>query len=208
IIGVVADTLDIALEKAPEPQFFIEGYSAREAFLVVRTVTGAPESLQKTVLNEIAAVDKDLPVLNVKTMERMVSDSLDSRRFQMAVLAAFAISALVLTAVGVFSAVARSVARRTPEIGIRIALGAQWGNIIRLVIGDGMKPVLLGLLGGLIGALAVTRVLVHQLFGISSVDSVTYLSVALILVFVALLACWLPARRATKIDPTEALRNE
>ncbi len=207
IVGIVADTLDIGLDRQPEPQFFIEGYSASEAFLVIGSTT-APEAVKAAVVREIAAVDKDLVVLNVKTMEQMVSDSLAPRRFQMTLLALFALAALLLTAIGIFGRVAWSVSQRTKEIGVRIALGAQYGDVWRLILHKGMIPVSLGMIAGVLGAWAATRLLANQLFEVTATDPMTIVCVSVLVLGIALLACWLPARRAARTDPMVALRHE
>jgi putative ABC transport system permease protein len=207
IVGIVADTLETGLDQPAGPQFYIEGYSASEAFLVVRTTT-APESVKASLMNEISAADKDLPVHNVKTMQTLVAESLAQRRFQVTLLAVFGASALLLTLIGIYGVVAFSVTQRTPEIGVRIALGAQASDVMKLIVSEGLKPVLIGVALGLIGAWAVTRILSSQLFGVTATDPLTFIIVCLILLGIAGIACWLPGRRATRIDPIKALRME
>lgn len=207
VVGVVADTLEATLDQSAEPQFYIEGHSAAEAFLVVRT-TAAPESIKPAVMNEIAAADKDLPVHNVKTMEELVSHSLESRRFQAMLLTSFAVVALLLTAVGIYGVVTVTVCQRAREIGVRIALGAQTRDVLRLTIGDGMRPVLLGVALGVLGGLGTARILTAQLFGVTATDPKTFVGISLFLALIALFACWLPAQRATRVDPMVALRSE
>jgi predicted permease len=207
IIGIVGDTLDVGLDKAGQPQFYIAGYSSAEAFLIVRT-TSAPGAMKTAVIEEIAAVDKDLPVYNLQTMEQMVAQSLGERRFQMSLLTAFSVAALLLTAIGIYGLIAYAVSQRIQEMGIRMALGAQANDVLKLVLRDGMKPVVTGVMLGSMAALGTTRVLVNQLFGVAATDSATFVGVCLLLMIVAGLACWLPARRAAKVDPMEALRHE
>jgi len=207
IVGVVGDTLDLGLDQSPEPQFYIEGYSSAEAFLVVRT-DGAPEKVQSAVIREIAATDPDFPAHNLKTMEQMMAGSVAARRFQMSLVAAFAALALLLTGIGIYGVVAYSVSQRTREMGIRIALGAQAGDLLKLILGDGIKPVAAGVVLGTLAALAVTRILSDQLFGVTATDLGTFTGVWVLITAAAVAACSLPARRATRVDPMEALRRE
>jgi putative ABC transport system permease protein len=207
IVGIVGDTLDVGLDKVAEPQFYIVGYSSAEAFLIVRTGV-APDAVKSAVTKEVAAVDKDLPVHNLQTMETMVSQSLALRRFQMFLLTTFGAVALLLTAIGIYGVVAYGVSQRMREIGIRTALGAQASDVLKLVLREGMRPVLIGVVLGSVAALGITRVLASQLFGVGATDPATFATVWLVLVTVATAACWLPARRAACVDPMEALRHE
>lgn len=207
IVGVVADTLEAGLDQKPEPQFYIQGYSATEAFLIVRTLT-TPDTVRTAVMNEIAAVDRDLPVHNVTTMETMVAGSLAQRRFQVGLLAVFGTSALLLTMIGIYGVVAFSVTQRTQEIGLRIALGAQRNDVLKLILAEGLKPVLIGVILGLACAWAVTRILSSQLFGVTPTDPLTFMSVCLLLLGSAAMACLFPARGATQLDPIKALKSE
>ena len=168
----------------------------------------APESIKAAVIKEIAAANKDLPVYNLRTMEQMVSHSLGPRRFQAMLLSAFATVALALTAIGIYGVVACTVGQRTREIAVRIALGAQTRDVFKLTIGDGMRPVMIGVLMGILGGLGTARILASQLFGVAASDPKTVVGISLFLALAALLACWLPARRAATVDPMEALRCE
>jgi putative ABC transport system permease protein len=179
----------------------------RRVNLLVRT-TVEPLSLAGSVRNQISALDKDQAVFNVRTMEQALSRSVAARRFSMILLGVFAILAMTLAAVGIYGVISYSVAQRTREVGIRMALGANTIDVIKLVVRDGLKLVLIGVGVGLAGALLLTRMMTTLLFGVTPTDAVTYATVALALIVVALIACCIPARRATKVDPLVALRFE
>jgi ABC-type antimicrobial peptide transport system permease subunit len=153
-------------------------------------------------------VDREQPVLDVITMDDMLSDSLSQQRFNMLLLSAFSGLALLLAAIGIYSVLAYSVRRRMREIGIRMALGAQRGDILRMILGQGTNLALIGTGIGIAAAFGLTRLMASQLFGVTATDPVTFLSVAVLIVLVALAACYIPARRATKVDPIVALRYE
>ncbi|HEV2913882.1 MAG TPA: ABC transporter permease [Pyrinomonadaceae bacterium] len=176
--------------------------------LVVRSNTADPASLTAAVRSAIQAVDKDQPVYRVMTMETMVAESVAQHRFSMFLLTLFAVVAVALAVVGLYGVMSYGVSQRTHEIGIRMALGAQARDVLRMVVGQGFVLALLGVGAGLLGALALTRVMSSLLFGVSATDPFMFVSVPLILAGVALLACYLPARRATKVDPMVALRYE
>jgi predicted permease len=179
----------------------------RRVNLLVRTIV-EPLSLAGSVRNQISALDKDQAVFNVRTMEQALSRSVAARRFSMILLGVFALLALTLAAVGIYGVISYSVAQRTREVGIRMALGASTTDVIKLVVRDGLKLVLIGVGIGLAGALALTRMMTTLLFGVTPTDALTYTTVALGLIVVALIACCIPARRATKVDPLVALRFE
>jgi ABC-type antimicrobial peptide transport system permease subunit len=141
-------------------------------------------------------------------MEDIVSQSVASRRFSMMLLTVFAVVALLLASIGIYGTISYAVAQRTREIGLRMTLGAQPGNVLKMVIGEGMKLVLIGVGLGLIASLALTRTMKSLLFGVSTTDPPTFLGITLLLAAVALFACWIPARRATKVAPLVALRYE
>jgi len=153
-------------------------------------------------------VDQDLPVFEIRTMEQRVLESLTPRRFAMYLLGIFAAVALALSAVGIYGVMAQSVTQRTHEIGIRMALGAEPGDVLRLVVGQGMALAAIGLVTGVAAALGLTRWMSRLLFGVRPTDPLTFLAVAAVLAAVALAACYLPARRATQVNPVEALRHE
>jgi putative ABC transport system permease protein len=167
-----------------------------------------PLALASAVRNEVRAIDKDQPVSDLRTMEQVRSQSVTLYSFSSALLGVFAAIALVLAAVGIYGVMSYAVTQRTQEIGLRLALGAQASDALRLVIGRGMKLTLIGVTVGLVASLALTRLMKNLLIGVSATDPLTFATIALSLMAVALLACWIPARRATKVDPVIALRCE
>jgi putative ABC transport system permease protein len=175
--------------------------------LVVRT-SGEPASMASMVRAAVQSVDKDQPVYRVMTMETMLAESVAQRRFSMLLLTLFAVVAVLLAVVGLYGVMSYGVSQRTHEIGIRMALGAQARDVLVMVVGQGLLLALIGVGSGLIGALFLTRVMSSLLFGVSATDPFMFASVPLILALVALLACYIPARRATKVDPMIALRYE
>lgn len=209
IVGIAGDVRDIALESdarpcvyIPYPQFPSSGMT-----LVVRAAFD-PKLLISGIRDEVWAVDQDQPVTDVKTMDQYVADSVSPRRLNALLLATFASLALALVSVGIYGVMAYSVAQRTHEIGIRLALGAQPSHVIKLVVGRGLALALVGMMIGLAGALALTRVMTSLLYGVSATDPMTFAGVSVLLVAVALFANYIPARRATKVDPMVALRCE
>jgi len=159
-------------------------------------------------VREIQAVDREQPVSDVRTMESWVADSTARARFGTMLFGVFACAALALAAVGVYGVISYSVAQRRNEIGIRMALGAQTRDILRLIIGQGLALALIGVAVGLTTAFALTRLMKSLLYGVSATDPLTFFAISLLLTLVALFACWLPARRAAKVDPMVALRYE
>jgi putative ABC transport system permease protein len=218
IVGIVRHVEQYGLDgqDTQVPQFYLNFNqipverlpgSTRRINLLTRTEV-EPMSLTSAVRGQISALNQDQPVFNVRTMEEIVSQSMAPRRFSMLLLAVFAVVALALASIGIYGMMSYSVAQRTREIGLRMTLGAQRGNVLRLVIGHGMKLALAGVVLGLVSALALTRTMKNLLFGVSTTDPLTFVAFALLLALVALLACWVPARRATKVDPIIALRYE
>jgi len=175
--------------------------------LAARTQT-EPTSVVAGVRNVVRGIDADTPLLNIKTMQDTVDDSLLQQRFTMFLLVAFAALAVLLAAVGIYSVLAYSVRRRLRDIGIRMALGAQLRDVLRMVLLEGMKPTLLGVVIGVVGALALGRLLSSVIYGVSVRDVATFASVAVLMTAVGLLASTLPAYRATRVDPIKTLHEE
>ena len=218
IIGIVKDVkLDALNETRPNAtlytpitQVYPEAGAAWRSFgmTLVARAEGNPNNLVASITNAIHQIDPDRPVLDVKTMEDVVAESLSPQRFNMMLLAAFAGLALLLAAVGIYSVLAYAVRQRVREIGLRMALGAQIGDVLRLVVVEGMKPTMVGLVIGILGALALGRVLSSMIFGVSTRDVTTYASVSVLMVGAALFASLIPAWHATKVDPIRSLRDE
>jgi ABC-type antimicrobial peptide transport system permease subunit len=180
---------------------------SRALNVVVRTTT-RPESAVTAATREIRAIDSDLPIYNVKTMQGRVDESLAQRRFAVLLLSLFAAVALILASIGVYSVMAYVISQGTRDIGIRMALGASPRSILALVVGQGLTTAALGVAIGMAGALAIGGTLRTLLFGVSAADLVTYAAVSIVLTGVALTGSYIPARRAARIDPVLALRSE
>ncbi len=209
VIGVVADERFRGPAEPAVPAVYMpRAQAATTGYSVLVRVSGAPATLAPALRRIVRELDPSLPLFGVEPLARTLAHSMAQRRFTMIVLGAFAAVALLLAAVGVHGVLAYSLAQRTREIGVRIALGATPGGVRALVVGQGARLAVRGLAIGLLGALAVTRVLRTLLFGVGSADPLTYAGVALTLGGVALLASWLPAWRATRVDPMSALRAE
>jgi putative ABC transport system permease protein len=176
--------------------------------LALRTTVTDPLILGNSVRAAIQTVEPNQPVFLVKTMRQLVDESLAQRRFALLLMSIFAAVALLLAAVGIYGVMSYTVSRRRPEIGLRMALVAQAGDVLTLMLKQGMALALMGLSVGLLAALALTRLMQTVLFEVGAIDPLTFSVFALTLLFVALLACWIPARRATKVDPMIALRCE
>jgi putative ABC transport system permease protein len=209
VIGVVGDVRTAGLDESAFEEFYLHSlqYPPDFASFAVKT-TVPPASLADAARKAMLEVDRDQPLYRVKTMEEVLADSVADRRFSMLILTSFAATALLLSTLGVYGVVSYTVAQRTQEIGIRVALGAQSHHVLRMVIGQGMKLVMFGIAIGLVAAFALTRLMRALLFGVSATDPLTFTVIALLLSAVALLACWIPARRATKVDPLISLRSE
>ena len=210
IVGVVGDTKTGSLTGDGGMQIYVpHAQDSHWNFmgLVIRTA-GDPATLAATLRREVQALDKDQPVYNVRTMDDVVANSLGTRRVSMQLFAVFACAALLLAALGIYGVMAYSVTQRTQEIGIRMALGAQKSDVLRLVVRQGMTLTLIGVVAGLAGAFALTRVITNLLFGVGASDPATFVGISLLLVAVAFIACYLPARRAARVNVIEALRAE
>lgn len=209
VIGVVGDMRRQSLERQPIAQIFLPYLQSpeRRLILLIRT-TGEPTQLAPVVRNEIREIDKTVLVSRASTLESQLARAVAQRRFQTWLLALFSALALLLAAVGIYGLIHQSVALRTREIGTRMALGAQPRDVLRLVIGQGMRLAFCGIGIGLLAAFGLTRILTGLLFGVTATDPTTFIAAPVLLLLVALLACYLPARRATKVDPMLALRHE
>ena len=209
VVGVVRDTKEFSVDNEPPISIYHphDQFPIGTMFVVVRSSTDAA-SLTTSITRELSSLDPELPAFEFKTMEQRLSDALTRRRFSTSLLGVFATVALVLAAIGIYGVMAYSVTQRTQEIGIRMALGAQPVSIKMLVLRHSLILVILGVVFGLAGAFALTRVMSSLLYGVSATDLVTYAMPPIILGSVALLASYFPARRASRVDPTTALRSE
>ncbi|MGH9834190.1 MAG: ABC transporter permease [Blastocatellia bacterium] len=210
IIGVVADARSRNLSEAPEPEVYLHlpQCPATGSFTLLLRTRGDAQSLAGFVREAVSKLDRNVSLSQVRTFESYISATLAQPRFNSLLLGAFAGVALLLTAIGLYGVVAYSVSQRTPEIGVRMALGARGGDVFSLIVGQGLKLALLGVGLGLGGALALAQLMEKLLFGVSATDPLTFAGVALLLLGVASLACWIPARRAAKVDPMIALRHD
>jgi len=209
IVGVVADTRKLNLSAETVPEIYVPywQYPMQTPELLVRTNVPVVTAVA-AIRNEIKAVNKNIPAPRIQTMDAMLADVVAQPRFQTMLLTLFGIVALLLSAVGIYSVMAYSVSQRAREIGIRMALGADARQVIKLVVGRGMLLVLMGIAIGLAGAFALTRLMSGLLFAVSATDPLTFAGIPILLAGVALGACLVPARRAAKVDPMVALRSE
>jgi putative ABC transport system permease protein len=209
VIGVTRDIRYYGLRSVPQPEVFIP--HAQNPYLpmnlVVRTTT-PPAQLINAIKAEVRALDPTQPVHNVVTMEQLLGRSLAPERFSMSLLSLLAALAMVLAATGIYGVMSYLVTQRVPEIGVRMALGATARDVLQLVLGQGLRLLVAGLALGLLTALLVMRWLARLLFDVSATDPLTFVTISMLLTTVAIVACWLPARRATKVDPLIALRHD
>ncbi len=214
IIGVVGDVRQLGLDRERVPEVFVPylqdplGKNYHREIMIVARTKSDPNAIAGSLRAAQTSLDKSLPVYNMKSMTEYLHDSLARRRFNLILLTAFAGVALVLAAVGIYGVISYGVTQRTHEIGIRMALGAEKSDVLRLVVRQGMAMALGGVAIGLLAAFALTRLMESLIFGISVTDPLTFAGIALLLTLVALLACFVPALRATKVDPLVALRYE
>ena len=209
MIGVVSNVKSSTLESDVPPQLYVpHAQWSWGAMNVVLHTEGNPLAHVSAVRAELKALDPNLPAVNLRTMTQVVSKATSARRFNVALLVFFAAAALVLTMIGLYGIVAFVATRCRGEIGIRMALGAQRADILGLMLRQGMTPVALGAVGGLAGTIAASRLIASQLYGVSPTDPLTLITIVGLLSAAALLACLLPARRATKVAPVEVLRAD
>lgn len=209
IVGVVGNVRHVGLEAQPRAEIYQPSGQAQwpSMFVAVRTATSNPRALISAVQNAVWSVDDNVPLANLRTMRDMIAASVVRQKFAMLLLAIFAGLAVCLAAIGLYGVISYSVSQRTREIGIRVALGARRGDVLRQVIGQGMLFAAIGVAAGVLVSLGMARLIANLLFAVSPTDSATFAGVATLLSLVALLACWLPARRASTVDPMVALRE-
>jgi putative ABC transport system permease protein len=210
VVGVVGNVKHLSPKNEDSPEMYLPRTQIPFDIMsiVIRTNLSDPNALTSAVRKELAALDATIPLTSVRVFDEYISRSLARPRFNALLISLFAGTALILTAIGIYGVMAYSVAQRTNEIGIRIALGAAQSNIFRLVIGEAMSLVAISVGIGLVGAFAATRLLASLLYGVGAWDPITFGAIAILISLVAFLAAWLPARRAMQVDPIVALRTE
>ena len=208
IVGIVGDTHEYGLDEPPRPTVYVNLFQRPRAEMTVTMLSDADTRLVTSAARGILQeLNPEIPT-SFQTFQQVYSASLGSRRFNVILIGFFGFTALLLATAGVFGVMAYSVSRRTREFGVRVALGATPGDVLRMVVGQGMRTILIGVAIGIVGSFALTRMVSTLLFGVTATDPVTFAGVTILLVVVALLACYIPARRATKVDPMVALRYE
>jgi ABC-type antimicrobial peptide transport system permease subunit len=206
---VVGDIHDLGLDVPVEPRMYFDLLQLPSyALTVYFRTTNSPELLNDSVIRAVHAVNSELPVYGLRTMQDQMAASEARRVFVLRLMEIFAAVALMLAALGTYGVMSYAMTQRTQEIGIRIALGAQRGDVVRLALRPGLILTSIGIAVGIVASLFLTRLMSSMLFGIGSTDAATFIGVSLLLMVVALLACYIPARRATKVDPLVALRYE
>jgi len=209
VVGVVGNMRNASLENEGGPAFyFAHGHIGMPALVVVARTVAPPETMTAALRAQVHSLDRDLPVYNIRVMEQFVSNAAGQPRFQTTLLGLFSAVALLLAAIGIYGVMAYAVTQRTQEIGIRMALGAQQRDVLKLVVRQGMALSLIGVAIGLGLAFGLTRFLKELLYEVKTTDPLTFVMISVLLVGVTLLACYIPARRATKVDPMVALRYE
>jgi putative ABC transport system permease protein len=209
IVGVVGDIKYSGLDAPPEPVVY---YPFRQAttnnqYVAIRTSTN-PRSLEPAVKAVVADLDKDLPLVNLRTMDELMTEAVAPPRFRTILVSVFAVVGLLLAAIGIYGVMAYGVTERTHELGVRIALGASRGDVLRIVLGEAAWLAAAGVALGVAGALGATRLMQTLLFGVAATDTLTFAGIALLLASTALVASYIPARRATRVDPMVALRYQ
>jgi putative ABC transport system permease protein len=212
IVGIVADVKRLSLREDPAPEMYVP-YNQKvwpsllTMDVILRTKVD-PASLTDDVRNALRSVDPDLPLAKIATLSTIVDDSMTLPRFAMLVLGSFAGVALLLASVGLYGVISYFVGQRTREIGVRVALGARPRDVFGMVLGQGARLAAIGIALGLLAALAATRMMVSFLYRVQPIDPLTFAALPFVLLFIALLACYVPARRAMRVDPLVALRHE
>jgi putative ABC transport system permease protein len=207
---VAGDVKYKGLAEDAEPAFYsvIAQNPSWSNFLVIKTETIDPTTLTTAVRNQIRMLDPDMPVDQIKTLQQHLYTQVAQPRFRTTLITVFALIALILASIGIYGVISYTVSHRTREIGIRMALGAQRRQVLNMIIGQGFQLTAISIALGLIGAFALTRLMKGFLFGVTATDPMTYIAVTTLLMAIAMLACFIPARRATKVDPVIALRSE
>jgi len=209
VVGVVGDVRNRGLDAQPQAAFFVPFSQEPDSTMEVALLTAVePASMAAAVAEAVAAIDPEQPVFNISTMDERLAASVAPRRFNLLLLGSFALLALLLAGVGIYGVVSYAVVQRTHEVGVRMALGAKRRDVLKLIVAQGMVLLIVGIGLGLIGSFLLTRFLASLLYGVRPTDSPTFAAVSLLLAAVAIVACYIPARRATKVDPMVALRYE
>ena len=209
VVGVVGNVKQSSLASASQPEMYLPFYGVGYTYLTfVARTDGSPELFGRTLVEQVQKVDRMMAVYDVRSVEQLMSESLGPSRSYLWLIGAFGLTALALSAIGIYGVISFSVAQRTSEFGIRLALGALPGQLLRMILGEGLRLTLAGIALGIVGSLALTRLISNLLFGVTPTDPVTFAFVCVVLVLCAMAASFVPARRATALDPTVALRSE